>query len=105
MFTYLEHGNTRTTSPLEGGINNGIRHVLRAHRGMTEDHMKRAAEWFLTLHEIPLERAHELIPTTTPAAPEATESDVEEPLWPSPYDTGLSADEGLWARSGWTGRT
>jgi len=27
-------GNARTTSPLEGGINNGIRTVLRNHRGM-----------------------------------------------------------------------
>lgn len=62
LFTYIDHGNTRTTSPLEGGINNGIRHVLRSHRGMTEPNMKRAAEWFLTLHEIPLERAHDLIP-------------------------------------------
>ena len=61
LFTYLEHGNARTTSPLEGGINNGIRTVLRNHRGMSEAHMKRAAEWFLTLREIPLERAHELI--------------------------------------------
>lgn len=36
LFTYIRHGNSRTTSPLEGGINNGIRHVLRAHRGMTD---------------------------------------------------------------------
>jgi len=35
LFTYIEHGNARTTSPLEGGINNGIRTVLRNHRGMT----------------------------------------------------------------------
>ena len=28
------------------------RHVLRVHRSMTETHMKRSAEWFLTIHEI-----------------------------------------------------
>lgn len=61
LFTYILEGNPRTTSPLEGGINNGIRTVLRNHRGMSEAHMKRAAEWFLTLREIPVERAHELI--------------------------------------------
>lgn len=61
LFTYLEHGNARTASPLEGGINNGIRAVLRHHRGMSEAHMKRAAGWFLTLKEIPLDRADELI--------------------------------------------
>ena len=70
QFTYVEHGNARTTSPLEGGINNGIRHVLRNHRGMIEPHMKRAAEWFLTVHEIPIGRAYEMI-TVTPTVPEA----------------------------------
>lgn len=102
LFTYLEHGNARTTSPLEGGINNGIRAVLRNHRGMSEAHMKRAAEWFLTLHEIPLERAHEFITTTPPPTP--VNETNEAPIGPVLYDTGLSADEGLWLRSGWAGR-
>lgn len=102
LFTYLEHGNARTTSPLEGGINNGIRSMLRHHRGMSEPHMKRAAEWFLTLREIPLERAHEFINNTAPttAVIEATEA----PVGPVLYDTALSADEGLWLRTGWAGR-
>lgn len=104
LFTYLEHGNTRTTSPLEGGINNGIRHVLRNHRGMTEDHMKRAAEWFLTLHELPLERAHELIPNPTRTSAIIDTTDADELPERSLYDTGLSADEGLWHRTGWAGR-
>ena len=109
LFTYIEHGNARTTSPLEGGINNGIRHVLRSHRGMTEPHMKRAAEWFLTLHEIPIDRAHEMI-TAAPAAPEtpidlpATTRERDAPEL-SLYDTSLSAEEGLWNRSGWAGRS
>ncbi len=105
LFTYVSHGNSRTTSPLEGGINNAIRHVLRAHRGMTEPHMKRAAEWFLTLHETPLNRAHELIPnpSSTPATDhyDNTEELPEQGL----YDTSLTAEEGLWTRSGWAGRT
>ena len=36
LFTYVSHGNARTTSPLEDGINNGIGHILRTHRGMWE---------------------------------------------------------------------
>ncbi|WP_343922991.1 transposase, partial [Rhodoglobus aureus] len=105
LFTYVTHGNARTTSPLEGGINNGIRTVLRNHRGMNEAHMKRAAEWFLTLHEIPLERAHELTPGPTPApTPEDQKTDAEEEAEPSYYDTNTTAEEGLWARSGWAGR-
>ena len=105
LFTYIDYGNCRTTSPLEGGINNGIRHVLRFHRGMTEPHMKRAAEWFLTLREIPLERAHALI---TIEVKEPIEHDVEDNdsnETPQLYGTALTAEEGLWSRSGWAGRS
>lgn len=101
LFTYIDYGNSRTTSPLEGGINNGIRHVLRTHRGMTEEHMKRAAEWFLTLHEIPLDRAHELIQPAQPDTDPTLDTKHEDTPEPHLYDTGLSAEEGLWARSGW----
>jgi len=67
--------------------------------------MKRAAEWFLALHEIPLERAHELIPGPTPApTPEDQKIDTEEEPEPNYYDTNTTAEEGLWARSGWAGR-
>lgn len=79
--------------------------MLRNHRGMSETHMKRAAEWFLTLHEISLERAHDFIPSSTPdQEPEHT---IEADEWPEPsyYDTNVTAEEGLWARSGWAGRT
>lgn len=105
LFTYLECGNAKTTSPLEGGINNGIRTLLRNHRGMSEAHMKRAAEWFLTLKEISIEQAHSFLtgspsPTSEPerATPE------EEPIGPALYDIGLDAGEGLWLRTGWAGR-
>lgn len=104
LFTFIDHGNTRTTSPLEGGINNGIRHVLRSHRGMTEQHMKRAAEWFLTLHEIPLDQAHQLIQVAPAPEPEQDSEDLDDHTGPALYDTGLTAEEGLWARSGWAGR-
>lgn len=103
LFTWLDYGNPRTTSALEGGINNGIRHVLRAHRGMTEDHMKRAAEWFLTTREIPIRDAHRLIPTTPTLKPSM--NPINENPDPAPlYDTALTAEEDLWTRSGWAGR-
>lgn len=101
LFTYVEHGNARTTSALEGGINNRIRHVLRNHRGMNEAHMNRAAEWTLTLLEIPLERVHELTPNAQPGSAEASEPEAD-PV--SLYDTGTSVEEGLCDRSGWAGR-
>ena len=104
LFTYLEHGNARTTSPLEGGINSQIRHVLRAHRGMTEEHMKRAAEWFLTLHEIPLTTAHQLIEPEPEPQPDHKPEITDDLDLPALYDTGLDSSEGLWTRAGWAGR-
>lgn len=72
---------------------------------MSETHMKRAAEWFLTLREIPLERAHELL--TDPTAKRAQHETIEtiERDGPALYDTGLDAGEGLWVRNGWAGRS
>lgn len=104
LFTYLEHGNTRTTSPLEGGINSQIRHVLRTHRGMTEEHMKRAAEWYLTLHEIPISDAHQLIEPEPRPHPDTELESSDEIDPPALYDTGLDSSEGLWMRAGWAGR-
>jgi hypothetical protein len=101
LFTYVSYGNPRTTSPLEGGINSQIRAVLRRHRGMSEAHQKRAVEWFLTLHEHSLDEAMTLAKPAEQAPP-TTEADDHEP--PGPYDTALSAEEGLWLRTGWAGR-
>ncbi len=47
---YLEHGNRtveRTTSRLEGGPNNAIKHLLRHHRGLSNTHATRAVDWLL----------------------------------------------------------
>lgn len=101
LFTYITYGNPRTTSPLEGGINSQIRDVLRRHRGLSEEHQKRAVEWFLVLHELALDDA---IALAQPAPiPEPTET-PDEPITPPHYDTGLDATEGLWLRIGWAGR-
>lgn len=105
LFTFITYGNPRTTSPLEGGINNGIRHVLRAHRGMSENHMKRAAEWFLFLHDNTIEDAYKLIPAEKkePMRPVVEDNDSDDIT--QLYGTELSAEEGLWSRSGWAGRS
>ncbi|WP_166998998.1 hypothetical protein [Paramicrobacterium fandaimingii] len=68
--------------------------------------MKRAAEWFLTLHELTLDEAiaNAIHPQATTATSAETERDNEDEDTPGLYDTGLSADEGLWTRSGWAGR-
>jgi hypothetical protein len=111
LFTYLrnEFAGLRiasTTNRLEGGTNAQLRLLLRTHRGMSEDHRKRAIKCYLYLHsEQPLPPA-KLIQTshyrqtkTTPAAPTGQDPG------PELYSTGLNADEGLWTRKGWAGRT
>ncbi|WP_314451671.1 hypothetical protein [uncultured Microbacterium sp.] len=68
---------------------------------MSEEHRRRAVEWFLTIREVPPEHALDLArPTETPI-PQAP---AEEPLGPALYDTGLDATEGLWLRTGWAGQ-
>ncbi|MBP2436261.1 hypothetical protein [Microbacterium amylolyticum] len=100
IFTHITYGNPRTTSPLEG-LNAHIRDLLRRHRGMSEKHRRRALEWFLTLHELPLEHALDLAKPVEPVTGPAPD---EEPIGPALYDTGLDAGEGLWSRAGWAGR-
>lgn len=56
-FTFVRNNAPRTTSRLEG-LNSQIRHLLRHHRGMPIEHQRRAVEWFLMLHEVPIDHAH-----------------------------------------------
>lgn len=104
LFTYASYGNNRTTSPLEGGINNGIRTILRNHRGMSEEHMKRAAEWFLTQRSHEHQNIYDLIKTADQTKAKPRKKVDDEPIGPAAYGTGLAAEEGLWLRSGWAGR-
>ena len=105
LFTYLTAGGPKTTSRLEGGVNAVIKQTLRLHRGMTIEHQKRAAEWVL------IERARHLY-TVNEMVTEAVVTPIQKrrPRFTEPdpgpllYDTGVSAEEGLWVRSGWAGR-
>lgn len=106
LFTWITYGNPRTTSPLEGGFNSPIRDVLRHHRGMSEDHRRRAIEWFLVLRQMHPDEALTLAlaPAPTPEPDELDQPDPEDIGGPALYDTGLDATEGLWERTGWAGR-
>lgn len=41
---------TPTTNRLEGGINAGLKRLLDLHRGLSEEHTKRCAEWYCYMH-------------------------------------------------------
>lgn len=111
LFTYLEptlegHAINATTNQIEGGVNAQLRHLLRTHRGMTSTHQRRAIDWWCYLHsENPPAPADLIRPehyTPKPARPATT---IETNPGPASYDTGLTAEEGLWTRSGWAGRS
>ena len=105
LFTYLKVGGPKTTSRLEGGVNAVIKESLRQHRGMSIEHQKRAAEWNLIERAGLLSTASEMVTEAalTPAPKRRPQFKEPDP-GPLLYDTGLSAEEGLWTRTGWGGR-
>ncbi|CAH0176834.1 hypothetical protein SRABI83_01328 [Arthrobacter sp. Bi83] len=111
LFTYLEAEYAgldiaSTTNRIEGGTNAQLRLLLRAHRGTSEEHQKRAIEWYLYLHSEQPRPPTKLIQDRHygPAKTKASAPTERDP-GPELYSTGLSPEEGLWHRTGWAGRT
>lgn len=105
LFRFLELGMSvpPTTNRIEGGVNAQLRRLLGHHRGMPSAHQQRAIEWWLYLHSqtpIPpstLIQPHHIHPPVKPPA--------DTPDGPPLYGDGLNAEEGLWTRQGWAGRS
>ena len=68
---------------------------------MSEEHRRRAAEWFLTVREIGIDHA---VATAAPVPEKPRPATNDAPDGPPLYDTGLDSSEGLWLRAGWAGR-
>lgn len=109
LFAYLapEHDGLNiasTTNRIEGGINAGLRDLLRRHRGMPEHHQCRAVEWWLHAHAIAapppasLIRPHLDKPARRPPPSKTNRSAL---LATTPDSTPKK--EGLWHRRGWAG--
>ena len=94
-----------TTNRIEGGTNAQLRLMLRAHRGMSEDHQKRAIEWYLYLHSEQFRPPATLIEARHYNPPKTKAIQTEQEPGPELYSKGLTADEGLWHRKGWAGRS
>ncbi|MDQ4501217.1 IS1249 family transposase, partial [Sinomonas sp. ASV322] len=111
LFTHLapEHEDLRiasTTNRIEGGVNAQLRLLLKHHRGMSQNHMKRAVEWWLYTHSENPAPAHKLIRPEHREPPKRTPTTTEEErIGPALYDTATTAEEGLWARTGRAGRS
>lgn len=97
----------KTTSPLEGGMNTGIKELLRRHRGMTPHHAMIAIGWYLNTKT---ERPQDPWSLVTPAhwAPrqhKARQHTTAESIGPALYDTSFSWDDGNGIQHGWGGRS
>ncbi|MHC6176748.1 IS1249 family transposase [Glutamicibacter sp. X7] len=114
VFTYLDEdldglSISATTNMIEGGINSGIRALISHHRGMPIEHRRRACEWFCWNRAEPRSRAN--LPTMIRASGklvlerEATMKPDEEQVGPVLYGRHTTAEEGLYSRSGWGGRS
>lgn len=95
---------------IEGAINSGIRAMIRNHRGMPIEHRRRACEWFCWTHSLKSSRPTlpELIKATKAyeqEQAEAAQEAAELPIGPEVYGTAAVAEEGLYSRAGWAGRT
>jgi len=110
LFTYLDPDPgalpiSSTTNRIEGGANHPIKDLLRRHRGMTSAHQRRATEWWCYLHSTDPRPPRELAATAITEPSRTRPATTDEPPDPTGYDTGLTADEGLWIRHGWAGRS
>lgn len=109
LFTYLREDLdgldiSSTTNRIEGAANAGIKDLLRRHRGMTSDHQRRAAEWYCHLRSTkPAPPATLIRPEHYKPAP-TTVIITDDDEVPGGYGTTATAEEGLWARTGWAGR-
>ena len=110
LFTWLTQAQpdekiARTTSPLEGGINAGIKDLLRTHRGLSDDHARRAVDWYLYTHTKDHTPPKDLVHPhhwQEPLKPRSQPS--PEQIGPKVYDTAFSDEEGIGIRKGWGGR-
>lgn len=114
LFTYLKPqlaslGINATTNMIEGAINSGIRAMIRHHRGMPLEHRRRACEWFCWTHADEQSRAK--LPLLIKESEklvkqhEARQKPAEDRIGPELYGRAAVAEEGLFSRAGWAGRS
>ena len=108
LFTYLSMATKneklpRTTSPLEGGINAGIKDHLRLHRGLKPKHAMALVGWHLYQRaENPKDPWSFVEPKHWSRKP-VPKAVVEEDLGPELYGQHFSWEDGNGVQKGWSG--
>ncbi|MFR0599365.1 IS256 family transposase, partial [Bifidobacterium apri] len=80
----------RNTNRLEGGVNSLIKRTLARHHGLTEEHMRRAAEWVCYMKSGSPD-PHTLIPDTGGEHGTDAPAVQDEPETGSDYDNGIQS--------------
>lgn len=98
-----------TTNIVES-LNARINAVCYHHRGLSQTHLIAAIDWVLYYQWVaPLPAAQIFTRWDQTGRPRRRiipqkHRSINSPIGPALYDTGLSAEEGLWSRKGWAGR-
>lgn len=111
LFTFLTAKKDtifeRTTNPVES-LNHQVKQVIKSHPGLSEDHLTSGIEWVLYSYTENPSTPKETLKNWN-AAGKPTRKLIPKkqrkthPLGPKQWDTGLTAEEGLWTRKGWAG--
>lgn len=94
----------RTTSPLEGGINAGIKNQLRLHRGLKPQHSITLVRWHLYQYVQNPQDPWSFVERKHWAEKPSPKPIKEEPMGPALYDKHFSWDDGNGVQKGWGGR-
>lgn len=108
LFTFLGQGlhhlnAPSTTNGIEGSTNSSMRLLLLHHRGMSEEHQRRLVECWLYAHSENPDAARVLAQHKPKPAQEARPASTGPDPGPALYGNELTAEEGLWLRSGTAG--
>ena len=113
LFAFLEFNpaRERTTNPVES-FNRRLRLALDYHRGLSESHMITMIDWICYHNSEFSQQPQQILADWEKAGrpsrrtiPAKKHQPTQPPQGPEHYGTALNAEEGLWQRKGWAGRS
>lgn len=99
------------TTNIAESLNARLHAVCYHHRGLSQPHLLAAIDWTLYYQWVAPRPTHQIYTRWTHTGrphrriiPKKQQPD-DPRIGPALYDTGLTAEEGLWTRKGWAGRS